>query len=72
MQQKCGLVNQANSCRCATKTRGFVQAGKVDPLRLQFNSGYLRDIESVAETKIEELESVIQENYAAIHTKTGK
>lgn len=69
MQQKCGLVNQSNPCRCATKTRGFVQAGKVDPLRLQFNSGYLRDIESVAETKIEELENVLQENYAALFRK---
>src|SRR6202048_3935456 len=27
MNDKCGLVNQANPCRCARKTRGFIQAG---------------------------------------------
>src|SRR6201993_1903599 len=36
MNDKCGLVNQANPCRCAKKTRGFVQAGYVDPDNLLF------------------------------------
>ena len=36
MNDKCGLVNQANSCRCAKKTRGFIQAGHVDPENLLF------------------------------------
>jgi RNA polymerase sigma factor (sigma-70 family) len=69
MQQKCGLVNQSNPCRCATKTKGFIQGGKVDPLRLQFNAGYLRDIESVAEAKIQELENALEENYSALFRK---
>ena len=36
MNDKCGLVNQANPCRCAKKTRGFIQAGYawVDPENL--------------------------------------
>jgi RNA polymerase sigma factor (sigma-70 family) len=36
MNDKCGLVNQANPCRCARKTRGFIQAGHVDPQSLLF------------------------------------
>jgi hypothetical protein len=36
MNDKCGLVDPANPCRCAKKTRGFVQAGYVDPDRLLF------------------------------------
>lgn len=36
MNDKCGLVNPANPCRCARKTRGFIQAGYVDPGRLLF------------------------------------
>lgn len=36
MNDKCGLVNPANPCRCAKKTRGFIQAGYVDPGRLLF------------------------------------
>ena len=36
MNDQCGLVNQANPCRCAKKTRGFIQAGHVDPENLLF------------------------------------
>jgi RNA polymerase sigma factor (sigma-70 family) len=36
MNDKCGLVNQANPCRCAKKTRGFIQASHVDPKNLLF------------------------------------
>ena len=36
MNDKCGLVNRANPCRCDKKTRGFMQAGWVDPANLLF------------------------------------
>jgi len=36
MHDRCGLVNRANPCRCAKKTRGFMQAGYVDPGSLLF------------------------------------
>lgn len=36
MNDKCGLVNPANPCRCARKTRGFIEAGHVDPENLLF------------------------------------
>ncbi|HKA53761.1 MAG TPA: RNA polymerase sigma factor [Candidatus Binatia bacterium] len=36
MNDKCGLVNRANPCRCAKKTRGLIQAGHVDPHNLLF------------------------------------
>jgi RNA polymerase sigma factor (sigma-70 family) len=36
MNDKCGLVNRANPCRCAKKTRGFIDAGYVDPAQLLF------------------------------------
>jgi hypothetical protein len=36
MNDKCGLVNRANPCRCAKKTRGFIEAGDVDPQNLLF------------------------------------
>src|SRR5258708_8283047 len=31
MNDKCGLVNHANPCRCAKKTRGFIQAAHPTP-----------------------------------------
>src|ERR1700732_4440440 len=36
MNDQCGLVNPANPCRCAKKTRGFIEAGHVDPENLLF------------------------------------
>jgi hypothetical protein len=36
MNDKCGLVNPANPCRCTKKTRGFMRAGYVDPANLLF------------------------------------
>ncbi|MDR7307882.1 RNA polymerase sigma factor [Rhodoferax saidenbachensis] len=36
MQDRCGLVNPLNPCRCARKTRAFVRDGIVDPSKLVF------------------------------------
>jgi hypothetical protein len=58
MNDKCGLVNTANPCRCAKKTRGFMQAGYVDPERLQFTKVRLASIDDVAPHRLDELESL--------------
>ncbi|MGH7315752.1 MAG: RNA polymerase sigma factor [Candidatus Rokuibacteriota bacterium] len=47
MNDKCGLVNQANPCRCAKKTRGFVQAGYVDPRSLLFARQRVQQVREV-------------------------
>src|SRR5215475_11473536 len=47
MHHKCGLVNRANPCRCAKKTRGFIQAGHVDPEHLLFVQEHLRQVRAV-------------------------
>jgi RNA polymerase sigma factor (sigma-70 family) len=44
MNDRCGLVNPANSCRCAKKTRGFVEAGYVDPTNLLFARARIRQV----------------------------
>jgi hypothetical protein len=44
MNDKCGLVNQANPCRCAKKTRGFIQAGYIDPGNLLFTRERIRGV----------------------------
>ena len=48
MNDKCGLVNQANPCRCAKKTRGFIQAGHVDPDNLLFNREHICKVQEAA------------------------
>jgi len=47
MQDKCGLVNRANPCRCAKKTRGFIQAGYVDPANLLFANEHVQEVREV-------------------------
>ena len=41
MQDRCGLVNTANPCRCARKTQAFMAAGYVDPANLLFAKPHL-------------------------------
>jgi len=48
MNDKCGLVNQANPCRCAKETRGFIQAGHVDPENLLFNRERICEVRGAA------------------------
>src|SRR5689334_4548778 len=50
MHDKCGLVNQSNPCRCAKKTRGFIQAGYVDPTNLLFAREHVQQVREVVHT----------------------
>jgi RNA polymerase sigma factor (sigma-70 family) len=47
MNARCGLVNAANPCRCAKKTRGYIARGAVDPEQLRFNTDYVVRIEAL-------------------------
>jgi RNA polymerase sigma factor (sigma-70 family) len=58
MNEKCGLVNAANPCRCAKKTRGFMQAGYVNPDRMEFTKGRLASVSDVASHRLNELEAL--------------
>jgi RNA polymerase sigma factor (sigma-70 family) len=49
MNDKCGLVNPANPCRCEKKTRAFMQAGYVDPKSLRFARERITEVRAVAE-----------------------
>jgi RNA polymerase sigma factor (sigma-70 family) len=58
MQEKCGLVNQANPCRCTKKTRGFMDAGYVDANRRQFTADRLARISEVTSNRLAELQDL--------------
>src|SRR5712664_3219806 len=47
MNDKCGLVDPSNSCRCEKKTRGFIQAGYVDPANLLFARARVTQVREV-------------------------
>jgi RNA polymerase sigma factor (sigma-70 family) len=66
MNDRCGLVNRANPCRCAKKTRGFVAAGWVDPANLLFARERVREVRAVARAKADAL-ATLDEQYAEVH-----
>ena len=66
MQDKCGLVNTANPCRCAKKTRGFITAGHVDPNNLRFAQErvtHVRDVAARVTAEITGLDAAYAEVY---------
>jgi len=66
MNDKCGLVNRANPCRCDKKTRGFMQAGYVDPSHLLFARERIQQVREVVRMKSEAL-TTLDEQYAEIY-----
>jgi hypothetical protein len=66
LHDKCGLVNDANPCRCAKKTQGFMKAGFVDPHNLLFASQHVTRVRDVAEKKCENL-GALDDAYAELH-----
>jgi RNA polymerase sigma factor (sigma-70 family) len=61
MNDKCGLVNPANPCRCARKTRGFIQSGYVDPRSLLFARERVRQVREVAPARLEAITALDRE-----------
>ncbi len=52
---KCGLVNEANPCRCPKKIRGFMERGYLKPDKLQFAAKHCRKVGEVASSRGAEL-----------------
>lgn len=66
MQDKCGLVNTTNPCRCARKTRGFIAAGHIDPNNLRFareRVTHVRDVAARVSAEITGLDAAYAEVY---------
>ncbi len=70
MNKRCGLVNEANPCRCARKTKGFIKAGIVDRGNLTFNVRYkqriwdlsTKDAKAISET-VEDLNKKVFQSH---------
>ncbi|MBI3583022.1 MAG: RNA polymerase sigma factor [Nitrospinae bacterium] len=64
MNEKCGLINQNNPCRCAKKTTAWVRAGLVEPDNLKFNKNYVKRVKDVSENKSKQLEGFLDNEYS--------
>ncbi len=61
MNNRCGLVNKNNPCRCSKKTKGYIKAGKVDPDNLQFNTRYRSKISDLSKTEAVNITDAVEE-----------
>jgi RNA polymerase sigma factor (sigma-70 family) len=66
MNGQCGLVNEENPCRCPKKTRGFIEAGHVDPLHLRFVPERAERIRDVALETYREIDDAVAARSAAL------
>ncbi len=66
MNEKCGLINKKNPCRCARKTAGFIKAGYVNPKNLQFQKNVISSIEKVIEPKLHTFHHEVIGEYQAL------
>jgi len=66
MNNQCGLINSNNPCRCHKKTKGFIDAGHVDPNNMMFASQRLREIRSVAASTYAQVDDVLERQYATL------
>ena len=67
MQEKCGLINKRNPCRCAKKTVGFIKQGYVDPIHLHFQKNTIATVDKVIGKKLEAYQEDMMEQYRALY-----
>jgi RNA polymerase sigma factor (sigma-70 family) len=63
---RCGLLDAAGTCRCARKTRGFIQQGIVDPAHLRFTEVHLDRAKADALPRTRALEGYVEQAYAEL------
>lgn len=70
MNEKCGLVNKDNPCRCSRKTKGFIELGIVNPKQLLFSEGHVNKIEDITPTVLNEVDQIEEMAYVAEYQNT--
>ncbi|KAA2242629.1 RNA polymerase sigma factor [Chitinophaga agrisoli] len=68
MDNKCGLINPNNPCRCHKKTKGFIKEGKVDAVTRQFTPDALESIGALVGLKNKELDQLMEGKYLSLFT----
>ncbi|NJM52625.1 MAG: RNA polymerase sigma factor [Blastocatellia bacterium] len=67
MNNRCGLINKENPCRCPKKTKGFISNGWVNPDNLKWHSNYQHKINQFSVKKIDEALLTIDDLYARLY-----
>jgi RNA polymerase sigma factor (sigma-70 family) len=61
MNERCGLVNKSNPCRCSKKTRAYIDAGIVDPNNLIFNTRHKKKIYELSEQNAVSITNTVED-----------
>ena len=69
MNDKCGLINPANPCRCRRKTAAFIEAGWVDPKHLRFTRPHLRRLADAARAGTDEMDDLLERQYVDLYRR---
>jgi RNA polymerase sigma factor (sigma-70 family) len=67
LRDNCSLVNPENDCKCHRKTRTFIQAGFVDPAKLEFTQAHVRRVQDVAAQRTPEIFDAYMEAVASVY-----
>lgn len=66
MNEKCGLLETSNPCRCERKTTAFIEAGWVDPGNRKFAPERLEEVKTRAASAAKDLDRVYAADYAPL------
>ncbi|MFC1234970.1 RNA polymerase sigma factor [Vibrio sp. F74] len=67
MQNKCGLVDLSNPCRCERKASGFMKEGWLDPNQLKFTGTHLKNMKDKAELETQPLDEFADNAYGQLY-----
>ncbi|MGD0546511.1 MAG: RNA polymerase sigma factor [Terracidiphilus sp.] len=67
LRDNCSLVNPENDCKCVRKTRAFIQAGFVDPAKLEFTQAHVRRVREIAAQRTPEIFEAYMEAGASVY-----
>ena len=65
LRRQCGLVDERNPCRCAAKTKGFIDRGFIAPARLQFVRERIAPIKALARRRVDDIQE-LEQRYADV------
>ncbi len=60
MNNKCGLMNKNNPCKCEKKTKVLLDSGYVNPKNLLFNINYVHTVESTSGERSERFDDLLE------------
>ena len=67
MQNKCGLVNPNNPCRCERKAAGFMKEGWLEADRLKFTGAHLQKMKDKAQIEVQPLDELAEKAYSQLY-----